>query len=167
MMVDRVFVRDKLSALMRNSLMSCTVKSCLVFCPSELLEGLELVDTPGTGTDDPLQWKMLTDSLEVANGVMVVSQRNLDVNRELKKDLNDSRLLLKVLTAPYRCPLVVFSALDEKSEFNTAETFLRDYVQGEQKHKELSVKGILSQQLSYTPFFITIYCMQFHDITDY
>ena len=101
---DRLYVRDWLTRIMKD----------------------EAVDTPGTGSDDPLQWKQLTDALASANGIMVVMQRNLRANKELKRSLHASGLVSKLLQAPARCPLILVSALGEIKEPCTAGTLVDD-----------------------------------------
>jgi hypothetical protein len=125
MMEDRLFVRQALMDVMKDAAVACVVQQCVVYCPADILHDLELVDTPGTGTDDPLQWRQLTDALASANGIMVVMQRNLEANAKLKEELVASGVVRRVLAAQNHCPLVVFSAVDEKSTFNTAQTFLK------------------------------------------
>jgi hypothetical protein len=124
MMEDRLFVRQALMDVMKDAAVACVVRQCVVYCPADILHDLEFVDTPGTGTDDPLQWRQLTDALASANGIMVVMQRNLEANADLKEELVASGVLRRVIAAQNHCPLVIFSAVDEKSAFITAQKFL-------------------------------------------
>ena len=123
-MADRLYVRDCLTEIMEDQAVACVIKECMLCCP--FVQGLEFVDTPGTGSDDPMQWKQLTSALTSANGIMVVMQRNLSANKELKRSLCTSGLVSKLLQAPARCPLILFSALGEIKEPCTAETLLKE-----------------------------------------
>ena len=46
-MDDRVFIRSKLEALMSDEdgdkAIACTIKACVIFCPADILQGVELV----------------------------------------------------------------------------------------------------------------------------
>ncbi len=137
MMEDRLFVRQALMDVMKDAAIACVVRQCVVHCPADILHDLELVDTPGTGTDDPLQWRQLTDALASANGIMVVMQRNLEVNANLKEELVASGVLRRVISAQNHCPLVVFSAIDEKGTFTTAQKYLTREIH----HRERSAAG--------------------------
>ena len=133
---DRLFVREQLAALMADTAVACVVRECVLFCPSGLPPHVELVDTPGTGSDDPLQWQQLMGALAAASGVMVVMQRGLGANRDLQRCLRSSGLLARLVHAPARCPLVVFSALGESKAPCTAETLVadaRDYLRKHEK----------------------------------
>lgn len=139
-MEDRLFVRQALLDLMKDAAIACVVRQCVVYCPADILHDLELVDTPGTGTDDPLQWRQLTDALASANGIMVVMQRNLEANAMLKEELVASGVLRRILTAQKHCPMVVFSALDEKGTFNSAPRFFTRITH----HRECTTTGTRS-----------------------
>ena len=45
-MDDRVFVRSKLEAIAGpkcDKAIACTIKTCIIFCPADILQGVELV----------------------------------------------------------------------------------------------------------------------------
>jgi len=52
---DRMYVRKTLAETMLNETLSCILKECIVYAPVDFLEGLELVDAPGSGTGCPLE----------------------------------------------------------------------------------------------------------------
>jgi hypothetical protein len=133
-----------MTRLMKDEALACLIKECILFSP--FIQGLEVVDTPGTGSDDPLQWKQLTDALASANGIMVVMQRNLKANKELKRCLRASGLMSKLLQAPARCPLILLSALGEIKEPCTAATLVAD---GEklERDREEGEGGCLQRKL--------------------
>ena len=82
------------------------------------------MDTPGTGSNDPLKWKQIADALADASGVLVVCQRNMAENNELQLELVNSGWIPRMIRAPSECPMIVFSSNDEKGEFCSAKTFL-------------------------------------------
>ena len=139
-MEDRVFVRAMLEDVMQDAAIACVVRQCILYCPAGVLHGIELVDTPGTGTDDPLQWRQLTDELAIANGIMVVMQRTLDENKLIKSELVASGLPRRVLAAPGRFPLIIFSAVDEVLGFCTADV----YVKESERYQENQTEGLSS-----------------------
>ena len=57
---DRVFVRDKLREVAQNPTLFCVLKECIVYAPADVLEGLEIVDAPGAGSNDPGEQVCLT-----------------------------------------------------------------------------------------------------------
>ena len=40
-------------------------------CP-DILQGIELVDTPGTGSNDPLEFNVLREAIHGADGILLV-----------------------------------------------------------------------------------------------
>ncbi len=136
-------MRAKLADLMKDRALACLLRECVVYCPCAVLDGLELCDTPGTGSTDPLQWKQLADALTRANVVLVVAQRTLAENAELEGELEAAGVLRRVALgrgAPGGCSLIVLSALGEKT-FCTAEIFVKQMVQDGRHEKERTKGG--------------------------
>ena len=125
MTLDRCFVRDKLAALTQDLALGSAVKECILYCPSAVLMDRELVDTPGLGSTDPLQWRQLSDALTAADGVLVVMQKGLEANADLQDELEASGVLRRLTDGG--CRLLLVSALGEKA-FCTAETFVKTMV---------------------------------------
>ena len=139
MLSDRIFVRDKLQELMQDEALSCMIKECVLFCPAQVLKGMELVDTPGTGSINLLEEKELNDAMAVADGVLLVTQRTLQANKCLYQYMKSAGLIRKLLLSPESCPFIVFHAMDEARGFLSAREFFNN---------EIRVSESLSKKVS-------------------
>ena len=54
-----------------------------MFCPSDTLHGIELIDTPGTGSNDPLEFNVLREAIRGADGILVVRERGFFIDNLL------------------------------------------------------------------------------------
>ena len=50
---DRLYVRNKLWDVMRDPQQAYIIHECIVYVPADVLEGLELMDAPGIGVENP------------------------------------------------------------------------------------------------------------------
>ena len=117
---DRLHVRERLWKLMQDNTMPYLVQDCVVYVPADVLEGVELVDAPGTGVVSPQEQKALQDVLETADAVVVCMQRNLQACKHIKDAIPNCSLFQKHVESPTvnGCPIFFFSAADEQRDFS-------------------------------------------------
>mmetsp|Transcript_48945 Transcript_48945/g.116531 ORF Transcript_48945/g.116531 Transcript_48945/m.116531 type:complete len:1449 (-) Transcript_48945:78-4424(-) len=114
MLYDRMAVRERIDELQSDVAVACIIDSIHIFCPSDILQGLEIVDCPGTGTEDPLEHKALSNAVESADGVMLVMQRNLSTTKDVKEFLKEAGVIKKWIENK-EFPLLLLHALNEAS----------------------------------------------------
>jgi hypothetical protein len=87
--------------------------------PADVLEGVELIDAPGTGVVSPQEQRALQDVLETADAVVVCMQRNLEDCRFIKPAIERCLQFHRYIENPKasQCQVFFFSAVDEQSNF--------------------------------------------------
>jgi hypothetical protein len=121
---DRMFVRQRLWEVMKDPATVYILHECVVYAPAEALEGVELIDAPGTGVVSPQEQKALQDVLETADAVVVCMQRNLEDCRDIKSAIQGCVQFQKFIESPTpgTCQVFLFSALDEQNNFTPLDT---------------------------------------------
>jgi len=119
---DRLFVRDELSKIMDDSATAFILQECIVYVPADVLTGVELIDAPGIGVESPQEQMHLNFALRKADGIVVVMERNLQDNKEIKADLMNCGVVKRMIENPEQCPIMIFSAMNEKEGFNDLST---------------------------------------------
>jgi hypothetical protein len=122
---DRLFVRNELWKVMRDPALACILREVIVYVPATVLDGVELIDAPGTGTASPQEKMQLDGALRIADSVAVMMQRNLENKQDIETVLKDvlrfrNYDILKRMVNR-QCPIFLFSAIDEKSSFSKLE----------------------------------------------
>jgi hypothetical protein len=140
---DRMYVRDYLENLMKDPLFPCVLQDVTLYTPSEVFNGKEIFDTPGTGTCDPEDWSQLNAVLRRANAVVAVTSKSLDEVSTAADVLKACRapLFHKCITSPEHCSLIAFSSVEEKAANCTASALLRDREDSESGFKAILDKG--------------------------
>jgi len=115
---DRLFVRDELSKIMEDSSTAFILQECIVYVPADVLTGVELIDAPGIGVKSPQEQVHLNLVLRKADSIVVVLERNLQDNKEIKADLMNCGVVKRMIENPEQCPIMIFSAMNEKEGFN-------------------------------------------------
>jgi hypothetical protein len=87
---DRLYVRSHLWNVMQNAGFACILQECIVYVPADVLEGVELLDAPGTGVESPQEQLQLTEALRIADTIIVCMQRNLQDANRLKVSARNS-----------------------------------------------------------------------------
>jgi hypothetical protein len=129
---DRLYVRNKLWDVMRDPQLAYIIDECIVYVPADVLEGLELMDAPGTGVESPQEQVRLTEALRTADAIVVTMQRNLEAYRDVKKALEkcgvfkkivESKIIESLGESPVKpCRVFLFSAMDEARDFSKLNT---------------------------------------------
>ncbi len=121
---DRLYVRRRLWEVMNDPNMVYILHECVVYAPTEALEGVELIDAPGTGVVSAQEQKALQDVLETADAVVVCMQRNLEDCKEIKSAIQGCMQFQKFIESPTpgTCQVLFFSALDEQKNFTPLNT---------------------------------------------
>ena len=121
---DRLYVRKRLWEIMNDQTMAYLLQECVVYIPADALEGLELIDAPGTGVVSPQEQRALQDVLETADAVVVCMQRNLQDCKDVKPAIQKCLQFQKYIEDPKAspCKIFFFSAIDEKSNFTPLDT---------------------------------------------
>ncbi len=116
---DRLYVRARLWELMRDQTVPYLLQECVVYMPADVLEGVELIDAPGTGVVSPQEQRALQDVLETADAVVVCMQRNLEDCRFIKPAIERCLQFHRYIENPKasQCPVFFFSAVDEQRNF--------------------------------------------------
>jgi len=124
---DRLFVRNALWKVMQDPALACILRECIVYVPATVLDSVELIDAPGTGTESPQERLQLEKALRTANNVVVMMQRNLQDATDIRPVLEDFlgysnyEMLKRLVELDEQCPIFLFSALDEKGSFSNLE----------------------------------------------
>lgn len=102
---------------------------CVVYIPADALEGLELIDAPGTGVVSPQEQKALQDVLQTADALVVCMQRNLQHCKDIKPHIQSCVLFQKLIETTAKtpgagspCQVFFFSAMDEQGNFTRLDT---------------------------------------------
>jgi hypothetical protein len=129
---DRLYVRNKLWDVMRDPQLAYIIDECIVYVPADVLEGLELMDAPGTGVESPQEQLRLTEALRTADAIVVTMQRNLEADKDLMpalekcgvfKKIIESKIIESIGESPVKpCRVFLFSAMDEKGDFSKLNT---------------------------------------------
>ena len=121
---DRLYVRTRLWELMNDPTMAYLLQECVVYIPADALEGLELIDAPGTGVVSPQEQRALQDVLETADAVVVCMQRNLQHCKDIQPAIQNCLQFQRYIEDPKAnpCKMFFFSAIDEKSNFTPLDT---------------------------------------------
>jgi len=116
---DRLYVRARLWELMRDHTVPYLLQECVVYMPADVLEGVELIDAPGTGVVSPQEQRALQDVLETADAVVVCMQRNLEDCMFIKPAIERCLQFHRYIENPKasQCQVFFFSAVDEQSNF--------------------------------------------------
>jgi hypothetical protein len=130
---DRLYVRNKLWGVMKDPQLAYIIHECIVYVPADVLEGLELMDAPGTGVESPQEQLRLTEALRTADAIVVTMQRNLEADIDLMpaleekcgvfKKIIESKIIESIGESPVKpCRVFLFSAMDEKGDFSKLNT---------------------------------------------
>ena len=119
---DRLYVRNKLWDVMRDPQLAYIIDECIVYVPADVLEGLELMDAPGTGVESPQEQLRLTEALRTADAIVVTMQRNLEDDKDVKPALEKCGVFKKIIGKSQPCRVFLFSAMDEARGFSKLNT---------------------------------------------
>ena len=126
---DRLYVRNKLWGVMGDPQLAYIIHECIVYVPADVLEGLELMDAPGTGVQSPQEQVRLTEALRTADAIVVTMQRNLQSEVDVLPALEKCGVLKKIIESigkspvkPPPCRVFLFSAMDEGKSFSKLNT---------------------------------------------
>jgi hypothetical protein len=103
---------------MRDPALACILREVIVYVPATVLDGVELIDAPGTGTASPQEQMQMYGALRIADSVAVMMQRNLRETQDIEPVLKDvlkfrNYDILKRMVNR-QCPIFLFSAMEEK-----------------------------------------------------
>ena len=126
---DRMFIRKRLWEVMDDPIMVYILHECVVYIPADALEGLELIDAPGTGVVSPQEQKALQDVRETADALVVCMQRNLEDCKDIKPVIQSCVQFQKLIETTAEtpgggspCQVFFFSAMDEQGNFTRLDT---------------------------------------------
>ncbi len=127
---DRLYIRNKLWDVMRDPQLAYIIHECIVYVPADVLEGLELMDAPGIGVENPQEQVRLTEALRTADAIVVTTQRNLEAEKHVKLALETCGVFKKIIEANMNdiddksqpCRIFLFSAMDEARGFSKLNT---------------------------------------------
>ncbi len=119
---DRLYVRNKLWDVMGDPQLAYIIHECVVYVPADVVEGLELMDAPGTGVESPQEQLRLTEALRTADAIVVTMQRNLEDDKDVKPALEKCGVFKKIIGKSQPCRVFLFSAMDEARGFSKLNT---------------------------------------------
>lgn len=87
---NRLYARKELNKVMEDPVSAHILYECIVYVPADVLEGIVLIDAPGTVVFSPQEQMQFAGVLETEDSIVVRTQRNLQDCKYIKPAIQNS-----------------------------------------------------------------------------